>query len=203
MIKFEEFTGGGFETNAYLLRGPDGCVLIDAPEGADRHFANETIVALILTHGHFDHIADAAAVHRRHGCPVAIHADSRAMLAERGFFSKWGFPMDIEPVEPETLLKEGVPFCAGGVDFSLLEVPGHCPGSVCFYLKDQNVVFGGDTLFAGGVGRWDLPGGNKELLIAKIQQKLLTLPADTVVYPGHGPATTIGIETQTNPFLQG
>ncbi|MFY8216857.1 MAG: MBL fold metallo-hydrolase, partial [Chthoniobacterales bacterium] len=100
MIKFEEFTGGVFDTNAYLLRGPDGCVLIDAPQGADRHFANETIVAMILTHGHFDHIADAAAVHRRHGCSVAIHADSRAMLAERGFFSKWGFQMDVEPVEP-------------------------------------------------------------------------------------------------------
>jgi len=123
------------------------------------------------------------------------------MLAERGFFSKWGFPMNIEPVEPDTSLVEGVPLRAGGINLSLLEVPGHCPGSVCFYLRDQGVVFCGDTLFAGGVGRWDLPGGSKDLLIAKIQQKLLTLPADTIVYPGHGPATTIGVESQTNPFL--
>ncbi len=201
MIKFEEFTGGVFDTNAFLLRGPTGCVLIDAPQGADERFADEPIVALLLTHGHFDHIVDAAAIQRRHGCKVAVHADSRAMVAERGFFAKWGFQLDIDPALPDVDLAECKSAEFAGLHFDLLNVPGHCPGSICFYLKSEAVVFGGDALFAGGIGRWDLPGGNKALLLEKIQKNLLTLPNETMVYPGHGPHTTIGQERQTNPFL--
>lgn len=202
MIKFEEFTGGIFNTNAFLLQGPSGDVLIDAPQGADLHFADKKIDTLLLTHGHFDHIIDAAAIQRRHGCKVAVHADSYAMVAERGFFTKWGFQLEIEPALPDIDLIEGQPLLAGGLQFDLLEVPGHCPGSICFYLKKEGVVFGGDALFAGGIGRWDLPGGNKDLLLTRIAEKLLTLPDETVLYPGHGPHTTIGHEHRTNPFLQ-
>jgi glyoxylase-like metal-dependent hydrolase (beta-lactamase superfamily II) len=83
----------------------------------------------------------------------------------------------------------------------VLEVPGHCPGSLCFFALDERVLFGGDVLFAGGVGRWDLPGGDGELLFAGIREKVLPLGDDVRVLPGHGPATTIGVERRTNPYL--
>jgi len=83
----------------------------------------------------------------------------------------------------------------------LLLVPGHCPGSLCLYLPGQHQLFGGDVLFADGVGRWDLPGGDRDLLLSGIQKKILTLPGKTTVYPGHGPATTVAREKSSNPFL--
>lgn len=202
MIPFDEFTGGIFDTNCYLLHGPAGNVLIDAPQGADRRFADSKIDTLLLTHGHFDHIVDAAAIHRRHGCRVAIHPDSRAMLSERGFFAKWGYQLEIEPTEPDILLAAPGPLEAGGIRFDLIEAPGHCPGSVCFYLADEHVLFGGDVLFAGGVGRWDLPGGSQDVLFTSIREQLYPLPDDTTVHPGHGPPTTIGTEKRTNPYVR-
>jgi glyoxylase-like metal-dependent hydrolase (beta-lactamase superfamily II) len=105
-------------------------------------------------------------------------------------------------VQPDILIEETPrsDFC--GIPFSVLLVPGHCPGSLCFYSADHQVLFGGDVLFAGGVGRTDIPGGDHQLLIRGIREKLFLLPGDTVVLPGHGPPTTIGKERNTNPFLQ-
>jgi glyoxylase-like metal-dependent hydrolase (beta-lactamase superfamily II) len=202
MIPFEEFTGGVLDTNAFLLRGASGNVLIDAPQGADEHFAGEKIDVLLLTHGHFDHVADAAAIQRRHQCPLYFHPDTLPMVTDPAFFRSWGFALEVETVAGGELLTATSEFVAGGIRFEVLEVPGHCPGSLCFYLPTERTLFGGDVLFRGGIGRWDLPGGDHELLVSGIREKIFPLPDETRVYPGHGPATTVGRERSTNPWVQ-
>jgi len=196
------FTGGALETNAYLLSCPEGNLLIDAPEGSAEAFANIPIALLVLTHGHFDHAWDAAEVARLHHCPVAMHAITEEMLADRDLLRRFGLDLEVEPVSASLLLGEGKGQRLLGRSFDIFEVPGHCPGSLCLHSKKNAFLFGGDVLFAGGVGRWDLPGGDRELLISGIRTKLLPLAAQTIVYPGHGPATTIGREKLSNPYLQ-
>jgi hydroxyacylglutathione hydrolase len=201
MPKFKSFTGGPFATNCFLVDAPGGGILFDAPEGADAHFAGEGIGLLVLTHGHWDHVTDAAAVARRHGCPVVCHADTVPMVAEEGYFARHGFPFAFETVKPERLVAEGAGQDFLGWKLDVFEIPGHCDGSLCFYSPEDGLVIGGDVLFAGGVGRWDLPGGNFDALMDGIRGKLLPLPPTTEVWPGHGPATTIGREKAGNPFL--
>jgi glyoxylase-like metal-dependent hydrolase (beta-lactamase superfamily II) len=202
MLKFKTFTGGPFETNCFLVEAPGGNILFDAPEGADARFAGEKVNLLVLTHGHWDHTADAAAIKRRHGCPVACHADTVPMVTEGDFFEKRGFPLRVEAVRPDLLLGEERGYDLLGLSADLLDVPGHCPGSLCFYFPEHAVLVGGDVLFHRGIGRWDLPGGDGELLLRGIREKLLTLPDYTVVLPGHGPSTTIGEERVSNPFAR-
>ena len=125
------------------------------------------------------------------------------MITERDFFAKFGFGWEIEPVQPDWRLTETDSETIAGVEFQILLVPGHCPGSLCFFERKERVLFGGDVLFAGGVGRWDLPGGDGELLFRGIREKVYSLGDDVTVLPGHGPGTKIGIERQTNPFVGG
>lgn len=202
MLQFKSFTGGPFETNCFLVEAPEGRILFDAPEGADAHFADEKIGLLVLTHGHWDHTADAAAVQRRHGCPVVCHAETVPMLTEGDFFERVGFPLRIETLQPDRIVGEGAGQDFLGLTLDLLDVPGHCPGSLCFHDPRGGVLVGGDVLFRGGVGRWDLPGGDGELLGRGIREKIYALPDATVVLPGHGPATTVGEEKASNPFVR-
>jgi hydroxyacylglutathione hydrolase len=201
-LKFKKFTGGIFETNCFFLEKPGGNVLIDAPQGAAEEFANEKIDLLLLTHGHFDHVVDAAEILRRHGCRCGIHADSLPLVNDREAFRKFGFALEIEPIQPDLILAEGPAQDLGGWVFDLLHVPGHCPGSLCFWHRESGNLFGGDVLFRGGVGRWDLPGGDQDLLFRGIREKLYPLPEETVVHPGHGPSTTIAQEKSGNPYVR-
>lgn len=197
------FTGGALETNCYLLSCPKGNLLIDAPEGAAKAFRDTSVDMLLLTHGHFDHVWDAAEIVRLHRCPIVMHATTEEMLADRNLLRRFGLDLEVEPVAATTLLSEGNDQQLLGLSMDLFEVPGHCPGSICIYNKEAGSLFGGDVLFAGGVGRWDLPGGDRDILLNGIRNKLLLLPDQTVVYPGHGTATTIGSESLTNPYLLG
>jgi glyoxylase-like metal-dependent hydrolase (beta-lactamase superfamily II) len=196
------FTGGALETNSYLLPTPEGNILIDAPDGAHEAFRDTPIALLLLTHGHFDHVWDAAKIVRGHGCPVAMHGTTEQMLADRNLLKRFGLNLEVEPVVASILLQEGSSQQFPGLVMDVLEVPGHCPGSICFYDRLRGSLFGGDVLFAGGIGRWDLPGGDHDLLLRGLHRKILTLPDTTIVYPGHGPSTTIGLEKRTNPYLQ-
>ena len=200
-MRIETFTGGIFDTNCFLL--PDHGILIDAPQDAADWLARSggQVTLLLLTHGHIDHVVDAARIQREHRCQVGYHRDSLPLLTDRHFFKQFGFGWEIEPVQPDFFIAETAEVDLGGVSFRVLEVPGHCPGSLCFFARDARVLFGGDVLFAGGVGRWDLPGGDRDLLFAGIREKVVPLGDDVRVLPGHGPATTIGAERRTNPYL--
>jgi len=123
------------------------------------------------------------------------------MVSEPEFFRRFGFALDVETFVPELMITETPGRDLGGVEFQVLEVPGHCPGSLCFFSSFERVLFGGDVLFASGVGRWDLPGGDRDLLFSGIRSKLFPLGDDVKVLPGHGPGTTIGREKTSNPFL--
>ena len=199
------FTGGPFETNCFLISTGTGTILIDAPEGTAEWLAekNAKVTHLLLTHGHIDHAFDAARIKAAYGCRVGYHRDGTAMVTEPDFFRRMGFPWDVDPVQADFLIDETPSLSVDGIDFQVLLVPGHCPGSLCFYDKASGVLFGGDVLFAGGVGRWDLPGGSRDLLLSGIRKKLLPLGDDVRVLPGHGPETTIGRERRTNPYVAG
>jgi hydroxyacylglutathione hydrolase len=195
------YTGGLFETNCYFL--PEARILVDAPEGAADWLSTRgyQIGTLLLTHGHVDHVWDAARIQREHQCEVVYHPDTTPMVTDPDFFMRVGFPWRVEPLMPGTVVEERSSATWGGVEFTVLEVPGHCPGSLCFLQKSTGLLFGGDVLFAGGVGRWDLPGGDRDLLLGGIRRKLLPLGDGIRVLPGHGPATTLGEERMHNPYL--
>jgi hydroxyacylglutathione hydrolase len=200
-MQIDMFTGGGFETNTFYL--PALRLLIDAPQDTSDWLLRRgyEVDVLLLTHGHIDHVWDAARIQREHRCQLYYHPDTEPMITDPDYFKRLGFPWAVEPVEPGQFLQETVSTSLAGVEFQVLEVPGHCPGSLCFLEKSTSILFGGDVLFAGSVGRWDLPGGDRDLLLGGIQRKLMVLGDETRVLPGHGPATTIGVERKSNPYL--
>jgi len=200
-MTIETFTGGIFDTNCFFLPGPN--LLIDAPQDAASWLVTKgfRVEQLLLTHGHIDHVWDVARIEREHGCEVLFHADTAPMVKERDFFAKFGFGWEIDPLEGGRVIDEAASITLGGVEFATLLVPGHCPGSLCFFAKGARTLFGGDVLFAGGVGRWDLPGGDFDLLFSGIREKVFPLGDDVTVLPGHGPATKIGVERATNPYV--
>lgn len=201
MLNLDTFTGGVFDTNCFFL--PESGILIDAPQDAAAWLKQRgyRVKTLLLTHGHIDHVWDAAKIQKEHGCAVGYHPETEPMITEADFFKKFGFGWEVDPVQPGIAIDETDALTIEGIDFRVLLVPGHCPGSLCFLHKGENILFGGDVLFAGGVGRWDLPGGDRDLLFKGIREKLFLLDDDVTVLPGHGPATKIGIEKVSNPFL--
>jgi glyoxylase-like metal-dependent hydrolase (beta-lactamase superfamily II) len=158
---------------------------------------------ILLTHTHIDHVGAVAQLADEYACPVLMHAEAEPMLKAlpqqavmMGLrFGRMpavdGYIADDEAIE------------VGGLRLHALFTPGHAPGHLAFYAEGQGVVFAGDALFAGSIGRTDLPGGSMEVLLRSIEERLLTLPDETRVLPGHGPETTIARERQTNPFLGG
>ena len=201
-MEIDCFTGGIFDTNCYFLH-KEG-ILIDAPQEAAEWLTGKgyRVRTLLITHGHIDHVWDAAHIQRVHGCRVGYHADCVEMLTVPNFFKRFGYNWEIDPVRADFLIEESATLDVDGRAFRVLHIPGHCEGSLCFYEKDEHRVFGGDVLFAGSIGRTDLPGGDHELLLRGIREKMWSLPDDTTVLSGHGPATTVGIEKKTNPYLR-
>jgi hydroxyacylglutathione hydrolase len=204
MIEFQSCIGGIFETNAYLLEAPAGLILFDAPTGTCKWLEeiDRQPSLLLITHGHVDHIEDASAIKERFGCKVGYHADSAPLITDPGFFKQFGLFLEVAPTKADLLIDETDSRDFLGLEFQVFLVPGHCPGSLCFFLAKEKILFGGDVLFAGSVGRTDLPGGDHQALIANIKRKLYPLPDETKVLPGHGPATTIGYEKRHNPFVR-
>ena len=161
-----------------------------------------TLKYILITHAHIDHIAGALDLKRRTGAPIYYNQNDLPLVKLMDVQAGWlGIPTP-EVLPPDADLDHGTPIDIPGISLQALHTPGHTPGSVCLYLPDQSLLLAGDTLFANSVGRTDLPGGNSRQLIQSIHDHLLPLPAEVRVLPGHGPATTIGREKATNPFLQ-
>lgn len=210
-MQVETFVLGGFQTNAFVVHkgtSSPACVVIDAGLSAQPMIAylqrsGLRPEAVLLTHGHADHI-EGVRLLREHfpDVEVVIHKADAVLLGDpmANVSAMVGMPLTIEPAEV-VLEAEGA-ITYAGLTFHVLHTPGHTPGGVCFYCSDQNVVFVGDTLFAGSIGRTDFPGGNTQQLLESIHRKLFTLPDETIVYNGHGPKTTIGQEKRHNPFLR-
>ncbi len=197
----DSFTGGVFDTNCFFLPGAN--ILIDAPQDASSWLETRghKVELLLLTHGHIDHVWDAARIQREHSCTVAFHPETEPMVTKPDFFKEFGFGWEIEPVSEGVHLEEAASVALQGLEFQILYVPGHSPGHLCFFWKEKSILFGGDVLFASGVGRWDLPGGDMELLFRGIREKIFPLGDEVTVLPGHGPATKIGLERRTNPYV--
>jgi hydroxyacylglutathione hydrolase len=199
------FVTGPLETNTYVLGGAHGTALLFDPSSGcaevlkhcTRH--HMTVVAIVLTHGHFDHLLGIAEVQQHvGGVDVYAHPEDKVLVSHAEYNGSDMLGLSYAYKGPVRDLYEGEMSIAG-ITLRVLHVPGHSPGGCAFLWGDQLIA--GDTLFAGSIGRADLPGGDYERLIASIKGKLLLLPPTTVVWPGHGNRTTIGREARLNPFL--
>lgn len=213
------FPAGMLQCNCYILaaRAGSDAIIVDPGQravGRIREILDEnrlTPSAVLLTHGHVDHIWSAQKVADTYGCPVYIHPEDRFMLTDpiKGFgprLAQLAFGVLFsEPKQVVELDRDGDKLYLGGITVTVDHTPGHTRGSVVFRVSDgpAELAFTGDTLFKQSVGRTDLPGGSGRDLLNSIVTKLLVLDDDTVVLPGHGPQTTIGAERRTNPFLEG
>lgn len=202
-MNHQMFTGGIAQTNGYLILHPAGNLLIDAPAGIAAWLEKKhiPIAHLLLTHQHYDHVEDAATLQQK-GAHLYAHSDYSTELTLESRAKSWGLNFSLQPYTIQTKLSAQSELAIHhDLSFQISHVPGHSPDSLTFFHPDSATLYSGDTLFAQSIGRTDLPGGNHESLLNHIQSKLFTLPPETRVYPGHGPATTIQREITQNPFF--
>lgn len=211
VAKFE-FSLFGINTYVVYDRITKDCAIIDPgmiseeEERAITGFIERNhlrVTHIIDTHLHIDHAVGVGFAKKKYNVPLFAHIEDSKMgmtLNEQAI--RFHLSPEIENVSVDSFLEDGEEIGIGDGRLKVLHVPGHSKGSIALYDKDDNFVITGDALFAGSIGRTDLPGGNYGELLDSIKNKLLTLPEETVVYPGHGPATTIGTEKRYNPFLQ-
>jgi hydroxyacylglutathione hydrolase len=212
------FPAGAFAANCYVVAPAPGeqCVIIDPGQDAEAGIADLLAAhrlspaAVLLTHGHIDHVWSVAPVCGARGIPAYIHPADRPLLSDpaRGFPLAPGQQLfgGLTFTEPDDVreLADGTVLDLVGLRITVSHAPGHTPGSVTFWLPEQDgVLFSGDLLFAGSIGRTDLPGGDYQAILRSLARVCLALPDQTVVLAGHGPRTTIGAERRSNPFLAG
>lgn len=203
---------GPIQTNAYLLTAAERgeAVLIDAPgdvwPAVERILTTEKcrLTALWITHGHWDHTQGGAEVVRRSGAKVCAHQADQVLIETPEIMERFmGERMNLEGIHVDTWVAQGTQLEALGQEVEVRHVPGHCPGNVLFYFAATGAAFVGDALFKGSIGRTDLPGGDFDQLEAAIRAQIYTLPSETIIFPGHGPRTTVGHERVHNPYVTG
>ena len=204
-LRVDQLSLGPMGTNCYVVRADAtaGEAVVVDPSG-DATELRLTLARLgtrcagiLVTHGHWDHLLGVADLAEGTGVPVHMAEGERMLLENPGDFTPPG--VALRPYTPDVLLSGGETLDLAGIEFEVLTVPGHSPAHLAYHAED--CLFSGDVLFAGSVGRTDFPGSDWETLVASIGMLVDTLPADTVVYPGHGPITTLGAELAQNPFL--
>ena len=206
----EKLTVGPFQENCYIVgdEATGAGALFDPGDEAARialavEQTNLEIAQIIITHAHIDHVGAVASLVDEYACPVLMHAEAEPMLRQLPNQAlMMGLRFGKVPAVDGYIEDEEVVH-VGGLAFTALYTPGHAPGHLVFYSAEEGLVISGDALFAGSVGRVDLPGGSMEVLMRSINERLLTLPDETRVLSGHGPETTIGEERRHNPFLAG
>jgi hydroxyacylglutathione hydrolase len=204
-IVVDGFALGPLQTNCYVVRAdpaaPAGGVVDpggDAPELVlQLERLGTSCAAILVTHGHFDHVGGVADLAESTGAPVYMPEGERDRLERYSEFAPAGVPG--RPYTPDHLLEGGETIDVGGLSFECISIPGHSPAHIAFYADGH--LFSGDLLFAGSVGRVDLPGGDWDTLLASVRTLADRYPPETIVYPGHGPQTTLGAELERNPFL--
>jgi glyoxylase-like metal-dependent hydrolase (beta-lactamase superfamily II) len=212
MIKVEHFTFNPFAENTYVLSNEKdealiidpGCYFTEEEKMLQNYITTKRLKPLLLlnTHCHLDHVFGNNWVHKTYGLELHLHQGEVVVLETApasGNLYGLGFTNYKGPLH---FLKEGDEIVFGDNKLKVLFTPGHSPASVCFYCEAQHFIIGGDVLFRESVGRFDLPGGNEEVLYKSIREKLYVLPDETIVYPGHGEPTTIGHEKKFNPFVR-
>jgi glyoxylase-like metal-dependent hydrolase (beta-lactamase superfamily II) len=209
-LKIETIVSMPFAENTYVVSLPqrNDCVVIDPGLEPEKitDFLDEqglSVAAILNTHGHGDHIGGNAQLKERFpSAPLIIGVNESRLLTDPDANMSAPFGLPIVSPPADRLIREGDLVEAAGIPFEVLDVPGHSPGHVVYLYRDTPcILFGGDVLFRGSIGRHDFPNSDGSLLLEGIRRKLLTLPADTLVYSGHGPVTTIGEEKQFNPFV--
>ena len=204
---FDHLVVGPLGCNCYIVGDPETkeAIVIDPGDDADAlaesiAAKDLTVTVIIATHAHFDHVLAAARLRELTGAPFMLHDEDKPVLSWLQESGRLFLGVELPPPpEIDTSAAEGDRLVAGGVELEVVHTPGHSPGSIS--LVSAEAVFSGDTLFAGSIGRTDLPGGDTQALLDAVSQKLFTLDPELPVYPGHGPATTLGEEQRSNPFV--
>jgi glyoxylase-like metal-dependent hydrolase (beta-lactamase superfamily II) len=204
----ETFPVGPLQCNCTILGDPTTkeAIVIDPGEEITRIHRRLThhgltLKQILITHAHIDHIGGALKLKRLTGAPILLNENDLPLLAMMEEQATWIGAATPETEAPDASLQNAMRVGLPSLPAEVIHTPGHTPGSVCLHFKPLNLLIAGDTLFAGNIGRTDLPGGNARQIIDSIHSRLLPLPEETIVLPGHGPLTTIGEEKQSNPFL--
>ncbi|GIO27515.1 MBL fold metallo-hydrolase [Ornithinibacillus bavariensis] len=206
-MQINGFSLGPLGTNCYIVYHGNQAIIIDPGEEANRIMEwlteNKLVpLAILLTHAHFDHIGAVEDLRNHFAIPVYVHPNEASWLSKPSLNGSVLFlRKEVKTREAEVLINPGL-LQIGPFEFEILYTPGHSPGSVSFYWKEEKKLISGDVLFNQGIGRTDLPGGDFDVLKESILYKLYQLPDDITVYPGHGPSTTIGDEKSLNPFIR-
>lgn len=206
-LQILEYNVGDIGTNCYFLVNTDTKEMIIVDPGGDAPILKSRIAemdlkpaAILLTHAHYDHAHHAKILKDTYQIPIYIHEAEKQTLTDvrMNVSAMFGKP---ETYEADVFLKDGQAFALAGFEIVTLHTPGHTPGGACYYFKDQKVLVSGDSLFCGSVGRTDFPGGSMSSLVRSLKEKVMVLPRDTQVLPGHMMRTTIGQECEYNPYL--
>ena len=208
-VQIQTIVSMPFAENTYVAWGATrtDCVVVDPgtePEAILAFLRDQGLnpAAILNTHGHADHIAGNAPLKAAYpDAPLVIGAGDAPLLTDPELNVSRSFGFDIVSPPADRLVREGDTVVFAGLTLDIREIPGHSPGHIVYVVRDEGIVFGGDVLFRGSIGRTDFPGGSFEALASGIRAKLYTMPDETVVYPGHGPVTNVGHEKRTNPYV--